>query len=155
VTHDGGRSWKLRADDHRVPSSGYLASIAFTDDHKGLMTTNRGGLLATEDGGRSWRMLLLTDDATDVVAMQRLGQGTLIVALLNGAILRSSDAGKHWRGIYPHSLPPPEEISFSTPPLVAVVSSSAPYRPAEADGAQVYGGWPAQRVCGVTAGRRR
>src|SRR4029450_3324256 len=71
--HDGGRSWKLRADDHRVPSSGYLASIAFTDDHKGLMTTNRGGLLATEDGGRSWRMLLLTDDATDVVAMQRLG----------------------------------------------------------------------------------
>jgi photosystem II stability/assembly factor-like uncharacterized protein len=115
VTRDGGRSWKLRADDHQVPSSGYLASIAFTDDRRGFMTTNRGGLLATEDGGRSWRMLLLTDDVTDVVAVQRLGRGALIVALLNGAILRSSDAGKHWTAVYPHSLPPPEEMSFSTP----------------------------------------
>jgi photosystem II stability/assembly factor-like uncharacterized protein len=115
VTRDGGRTWKLRANDHQVPSSGYLASIAFADDRKGLMTTNRGGLLATGDGGRSWRMLLLTDDVTDVVAVQRLGRGALVVSLLNGAILRSSDAGKHWTGVYPHSLPQPEEISFSTP----------------------------------------
>lgn len=115
VTTDGGRSWRLRAGARQVPVSGYLASLSFADSREGLMTTARGGLLATRDGGRSWQMLLLTDDATDVVAVQRLRRHELVALLRNDAPLRSHDQGTHWQLVYPHTLPPPSLLSFSTP----------------------------------------
>jgi len=114
VTRDGGRTWQLRAGERQVPAAGYLASLSFADARDGLMTTGRGGLLATRDGGRSWRMLLLTDDATDVVAAQRLGAQELVALLQNGALLRSHDDGAHWLLVYPHTLPAPAQLSFST-----------------------------------------
>jgi photosystem II stability/assembly factor-like uncharacterized protein len=115
VTDDGGRHWLLRAGERRLPSGGYLRKIVFTSARDGLMTTDRGGLLATKDGGRTWRLLLLTDDVTDVVSAIPLGRGRLDVLLGNGALLRSSDHGVRWRLVYPHTLPQAREVSYSTP----------------------------------------
>ncbi len=114
ITHDGGRTWRLGADERRMPSGGYLSSIRFTDARHGLMTAVRAGLLATADGGRTWRTLLLSDDVTDILSAERLGRGLLAVLLGNGAFLRSPDGGAHWRLGYPHTLPRPGQVTFST-----------------------------------------
>jgi len=114
VTHDDGRSWHLRANERQMPVNGYLSSISFADARDGLLTSARGGLLATHNGGRTWRMLLLTDDATDVLSVQRLRPHALVVLLGDGALLRSSNGGVRWQVVYPHTLPRPQKVSFST-----------------------------------------
>jgi photosystem II stability/assembly factor-like uncharacterized protein len=115
VTHDAGRTWRRDAQA-RLPTSGYLSSISFASPRNGLMTTGRGGLLATEDAGRSWHTLLFTDDVSDVAAVQRLGETGLVALVADGTLLRSGDRGAHWRRVHPASLPAPsDEVSFSTP----------------------------------------
>jgi photosystem II stability/assembly factor-like uncharacterized protein len=109
VTEDGGATWELRAACKQLPSGGYLDTISFADDRNGLMTTGRGGLLATGDGGRTWKTLLFTDDATSIAAAQRLGAQELVVALLDGALLRSTDAGATWQLVSPR--PPRRRLS--------------------------------------------
>jgi photosystem II stability/assembly factor-like uncharacterized protein len=114
VTTDAGKRWRLRAGERQVPAGGYVNSLSFADANNGFMTTARGGLLATRDGGRHWRMLLFSDDATDVVAVQRLRGHELVALLRNGALLRSNDGGSRWRLVYPHTLPVPEQLSYSS-----------------------------------------
>jgi photosystem II stability/assembly factor-like uncharacterized protein len=115
VTVDGGRSWRLRTGTGRMPIGGYVSGVSFSSPTAGLMTTVRGsGLLATGDGGRHWRTVLFSPGA-DVVAAQDLAGGGLAALLSDGALLRSRDGGASWRLLYPHTLPPPALISYSSP----------------------------------------
>jgi photosystem II stability/assembly factor-like uncharacterized protein len=114
VTHDGGHSWQ-RVGSARLPIIGYMTNISFSDAEHGLLTTARGGLSATDDGGRSWYSLLAAEERTQVTSVQRLGAHGLAVLLFNGSLRRSEDAGHTWSTIYPGAVPQPREVSFSTP----------------------------------------
>lgn len=115
VTEDGGRSWRLRTGFERMPIGGYLGSLSFSNARDGLLTTDRGsGLLATDDGGRSWRTILPAP-GSDVVAAQRTGRDTVVALLEDGALYRSTGGGRSWRLLYPHTLPTPEAVAYSTP----------------------------------------
>lgn len=115
VTEDGGRSWRLRTGPEQMPIGGYLGSVSFSDARDGLLTTDRGsGLLATADGGRSWRTILQAPDS-DVVAAQHLGRDTVVALLEDGALYRSTDGGRRRRLLYPHTLPTPAAVAYSTP----------------------------------------
>lgn len=48
---DAGRTWELFRTDHQVP----LRSITFVDEARGWAVGDLGTILATRDGGRTWR----------------------------------------------------------------------------------------------------
>ena len=114
VTRNGGRNWE-RVSSARLPIVGYMTSISFSDAEHGLLTTARGGLSATNDGGRSWRLLLMAEERRQVSSVQRVGAHGLVVLLFNGSLRRSDDGGNTWSTIYPQALPQPNEVSFSSP----------------------------------------
>jgi photosystem II stability/assembly factor-like uncharacterized protein len=113
-THDGGQSWQ-RVSSAWLPSSGYMTSISFSDAEHGLLTTARGGLSGTDDGGLRWRRLLMAEEREEVTSVQRVGAHSLVVLLFNGSLRRSDNEGHTWHTIYPGAVPQPREVSFSTP----------------------------------------
>src|SRR5207247_1149852 len=66
-TDDGGVSWRMVARSPRqsdapdpaifdsLPWSGHVKGVHFFDDQHGWIGLSRGSLLATDDGGRTWR----------------------------------------------------------------------------------------------------
>ena len=48
---DGGQTWQTQRTDHQAP----LRAITFLDDNRGWAVGALGTILATRDGGRSWR----------------------------------------------------------------------------------------------------
>jgi photosystem II stability/assembly factor-like uncharacterized protein len=49
---DGGRSWRAYPTDQTLP----LRSLFFLDEHRGWAVGSLGTILATRDGGQSWRV---------------------------------------------------------------------------------------------------
>jgi photosystem II stability/assembly factor-like uncharacterized protein len=99
VTHDGGRTW-APARPSRLPSSGYLSGLSFSSAQRGLLIRGRLGLSSTDDGGRNWQLLLLTDDVNAVTEAQRVGSHGLAALLFTGSLLYSRDEGCDWQTIY-------------------------------------------------------
>ena len=50
-TADGGQSWEVFRTEQRLP----LSSLAFIDENRGWAVGSLGTILATRDGGRTWR----------------------------------------------------------------------------------------------------
>jgi photosystem II stability/assembly factor-like uncharacterized protein len=125
VTHDAGNSWQ-RVSSARLPIIGYMTSISFSDAKHGLLTTARGGLSATDDGGRSWYSLLAAEERMQVTSVQRVGAHGLAVLLFNGSLRRSDDGGHSWSTIYPRALPQPNEVSYSSPSQGIGIGASDP-----------------------------
>jgi photosystem II stability/assembly factor-like uncharacterized protein len=94
-----------------------VARLAFTDARTGLLVTDRGGISRTLDGGRSWRQTLLTDDEWFVPAMSWASARTVYaVTMQDGSLIRSDDAGAHWRRVAPVGPGVPTgAVSFSSP----------------------------------------
>ncbi len=66
VSTDFGASWTARGTSSSLPEDGYVGPLAAVDESTWALAEQRGGLMVTHDGGKSWRR------ATEA----RLGQGT-------------------------------------------------------------------------------
>lgn len=90
VSADAGASWQAR----QLPSDSKLRAIAFLDSRRGFVAGNGGVLLATEDGGETWRRVEVPaqENLTSIWFTGELGW----ITGWNGAILHSGDGGKTW-----------------------------------------------------------
>ena len=106
---NGGATWRLRAcvqfvrSSHcpgRIEADGHVSGLDFRDLRVGLLVTGRGGIARTADGGMHWTDTLFTDDE-DTVMSTSWASTTTVYALLyhNAKLLRSDDAGRHWRRV--------------------------------------------------------
>lgn len=94
-TTDGGRSWVIR---NRDPAGRALYDVLFLDAQHGLAIGAYGTMLESTDGGANW---IARDDALTALgmhfnALQRLGDGSLLIAGERGLVARSIDAGATW-----------------------------------------------------------
>lgn len=97
-TDDAGESWTVRREARGQDQ--VLMSIWFENAEHGLAVGQFGLALETDDGGASWHERSLLDGEAGEKHFQQLvpaGQGVLLVAAEAGAILRSTDAGRHWQ----------------------------------------------------------
>lgn len=94
-TSDGGRSWMLR---NRDPAGRALYDIRFLENGRALAVGAYGTMLETHDGGTNWsaRDGALTGLGMHLNALQRLGDGSLLICGERGLIARSVDAGATW-----------------------------------------------------------
>jgi photosystem II stability/assembly factor-like uncharacterized protein len=77
-----------------LPPGNELLAIRFLDADRGFVAGENGTLLATDDGGRSWRTVTVPaeEHLTDI---HSVGE-SLWIAGWNGAILHSADGGRTW-----------------------------------------------------------
>jgi photosystem II stability/assembly factor-like uncharacterized protein len=110
ASRDAGSSWRRlscvdlvrSACRGKLSSIGHVSGLAFRDTRIGLLLTERGGIARTVDGGRRWTQTLFTDDADSVMSTSWASMRTVYALLLHDAkLLRSDDAGRHWRQVYP------------------------------------------------------
>jgi len=81
--------------------SGYAIAIDPSDDRHVFFSTNDGGLLVTEDGGRTWQdagLHGLTARATKGIAFDPQEPRRVYVGSFTGSgLFKSEDGGRHWR----------------------------------------------------------
>jgi len=105
-TADGGRHWtRLNA---AVPSSGGVVDLAFSSPTTGWLCTwpVGGPLFRSRDGGRIWTPAAGSLGGANVVALSASpadpGRVYAVIGLgPSAAVVRSSDAGQTWNGVYP------------------------------------------------------
>lgn len=91
VTNDEGVTWAQRKIAN---AAGALRAIAFLDVNRGVTVGDGGGILATDDAGRTWqaRQSGTTENLTDIQMVGEQGW----IAGYNGVILHTADGGKIW-----------------------------------------------------------
>jgi photosystem II stability/assembly factor-like uncharacterized protein len=81
--------------------SGYAVAIDPSDDRHVFFSTNDGGLLVTEDGGKSWQdagLHGLTARATKGIAFDPQEPRRAYVGSFTGSgLFKSEDGGRHWQ----------------------------------------------------------
>ena len=73
-----------------------LYDVAFADGARGWIVGSLGLVLATEDGGESWRRQV-TDTRETLFSVSFTDEATGWISGTSGTILHTSDAGAHWR----------------------------------------------------------
>lgn len=113
---DGGASWRrVSIVDHMAHD---LGAFDFVSPRLGFVSVGFGNLLRTDDGGHSFQ--LVPNTPFDVVlAASWLDPRTGYVAAY-GVLMRTADAGRHWRQVYPPIQPEgPISLTVSGAGLVA------------------------------------
>jgi len=88
---DGGKNWKVL----RIGMYPPLYSVFFKDEREGFAAGQRGTLLHTEDGGKSWHRL---NSPTRMNLFNiKLKENYGVAAGDLGTILQSIDGGKTWK----------------------------------------------------------
>jgi photosystem II stability/assembly factor-like uncharacterized protein len=98
---DGGAHWSRQAD---LSGGGYVGSLAAADNSTWLFGEDRGGLLVTQDGGRTWTPTHFqsTSDGSPVegwgqVLFTDAEHAVAVPSTLNGAVLAfSANRGDGW-----------------------------------------------------------
>jgi photosystem II stability/assembly factor-like uncharacterized protein len=102
VSDDGGATWS----DLRVPVAARTVADVAIDPHDSAVlyvavprsATAAGGLLASSDGGASWRAAAGFADATELALDPTTVPSTLYVAE-SGGLQRSADGGATWTAV--------------------------------------------------------
>ena len=90
VSTDQGANWQTKP----LPSGTRFRTVYFMTDRQGLVAGDDGILMATEDGGSTWRKLESSTDR-NLVSIQFIGDKGWIAGY-DGVILHSEDGGKTW-----------------------------------------------------------
>ncbi len=101
-SEDDGASFRQAKS---VPLSSMLTAVSFVDDRHGWAGGQWGAILATDDGGQSWRVQRL-DTAEDrpLFAVHFLDAQRGVAVGLWSLVLTTADGGKSWQ---PRELAPP------------------------------------------------
>ncbi len=86
---------------HPSPQGNQVYGIAFINNVKGWAVTGCGSILETSDSGENWVIIRQNDSlCSDLYDILITNEGTLIVSGDQGTILRSTDEGANWSGMY-------------------------------------------------------
>lgn len=112
-TDDGGRTWRLIAEtsplgepEGSIPFSSYSSDLFFLDEQNGWLSTTRGEILFTSDGGRSWTRLANLGDLSELRDLKFFSGKTGLVILTErtkefSSLMETSDGGRSWMERYP------------------------------------------------------
>lgn len=90
VSADGGANWQRRP----LPSEGRFRTLAFLDARRGFLAGNSGAVMATDNGGETWRSVEVPVQE-NLTAIHFTGQVGWMVGW-NGVILHTKDGGRSW-----------------------------------------------------------
>ncbi len=95
-SRDGGRLWRL-AQYEGAAGRPYF-DVLFVDTVQGWLAGANGVLKRSADGGASWAPVAdgVLQDQPNLYALQRLGDGSLLLAGERGFLAQSTDAGQNW-----------------------------------------------------------
>lgn len=115
----GQRRIQLRSD-LGLPASSTHSLGASSADSRHVFSATREGLMASQDGGRSWSRIRVRDDKEEIlsVAVHPSNSAVLLVGRRDG-LWRTSDHGKTWRRV----------ASLRVASLVPLAISFAPANP--------------------------
>lgn len=97
-TEDAGLTWSVQAYGGDGDVNPFM-DVLFTDVSRGYAVGAYGLFKVTEDGGRTWTELAdpaLSEGGLHMNALQRLGDGTLVLAGEMGLVASSAD-GRAWK----------------------------------------------------------
>lgn len=101
-----------------VPVSSTLTSVSFADAKNGWAAGHWGAILATSDGGETWRLQrLVTSEDRPLFAVHFFDASHGVVAGLWSLVLTTDDGGKTW---VEQKLPPPPGASKADANLLAL-----------------------------------
>lgn len=109
ASHAGGRLWLVCEEGKvlagspsqdgwtqtAVPARSPLRDIAFLDERRGFIVGDRGLILASEDGGKSWREVKAPTEENLTAVFFRGERGW--AAGWSGVVLHSADGGRSWQ----------------------------------------------------------
>ncbi len=106
-TEDGGLTWTVQECKDIIPIVGEdewesfppsLYGVLFQDEQRGLACGMDATIIATDDGGASWRKIEnpAAESKATLYGVGRSGE-TCIIAGQKGIVLASSDGGASWR----------------------------------------------------------
>lgn len=116
-TEDAGRNWQLIAaaeigkpyGEGGLPRGGYVSGFFFLDEVHGWISHSRGGLIATADGGKTWRGVRIGPGGEQFLGIDHFvspregfvttRQGTYT------ALVRTEDGGATWTQVHPPLTP--------------------------------------------------
>ena len=107
VSTDQGANWQTKP----LPSGTRFRTVYFMTDRQGLVAGDDGILMATEDGGSTWRKLESSTDR-NLVSIQFIGDKGWIAGY-DGVILHSADGGQTWVKQKSTTTQPLESIYFT------------------------------------------
>jgi photosystem II stability/assembly factor-like uncharacterized protein len=87
---DQGKTWQVK----RLPAGAKFRDVAFLDSRRGFVIGDNATLLATEDGGDSWRQVP-APTKEHLTAIQFVGDLGWIAGY-GGVMLHSTDGGRTW-----------------------------------------------------------
>ncbi len=118
---DSGGHWTLISNSGlpggtiapgHVPAGGYMHDVFFLDELNGWISTTRGGLIKTSDGGLSWtwvsvgEALSVGDEFVTSARFFSLDEGYALVSTHDGVLAHTDDAGATWSVTFPPDYSP-------------------------------------------------
>jgi photosystem II stability/assembly factor-like uncharacterized protein len=114
TTADGGQHWNLVAGESpqpspstvpdSLPTAGYVSDLYFLNSKLGWMTTSRGGLYRSADGGLTWKRVAVGAEGEEFLRFPRFvtaEQGYVVSTQGQPALLGTQDGGATWTQLYP------------------------------------------------------
>ena len=109
-TEDGGATWQeiMLPDDFKLPDSALdsgvlpndalLYGMSFVDENHGWISGEFGTILATTDGGTTWKQQVTGTEST-LFGIDFIDQNTGVAVGIDSVILRTDDRGATWKPI--------------------------------------------------------
>lgn len=98
---EGERGGFMRLDENEnagFEGEARLASVAFADNNRGFVVGEFGMILASEDGGATWKRQHSPTDV-QLYDVQTIDAKRAVIAGSDGTVLETRDAGKGWSAV--------------------------------------------------------